>query len=71
MAKAKILQEAKAELERHVWGTFVEGKASGALGGTGLVLSLFFESRFIPGGVASTASARSVNQALSQLPAVM
>jgi hypothetical protein len=55
MAKAKILQEAKAELERHVWGTFVEGKASGALGGTGLVLSLFFESRFIPGGVASTA----------------
>jgi hypothetical protein len=38
MDKAKILQEAKAELERHVWGTFVEGKASVALGGTGLVL---------------------------------
>ena len=35
MENAKILQEAKAELERHIWGTFVEGKASVALGGTG------------------------------------
>jgi hypothetical protein len=32
MDKTKILVEAKAELERHVWGTFVEGKASVALG---------------------------------------
>jgi hypothetical protein len=39
MDKAKILQEAKAELERHVWGTFVEGNATVALGGTGLVVS--------------------------------
>jgi hypothetical protein len=39
MDKAKILQEAKAELERHIWGTFVEGKASVALGGTGIVVS--------------------------------
>ena len=33
------LVEAKAELERHVWGTFVEGKATVALGGTGVVVS--------------------------------
>ena len=39
MDRETILQEAKAELERHVWGTFVEGKASVALGGTGLVVS--------------------------------
>jgi hypothetical protein len=39
MDKHKILAEAKAELERHVWGTFVEGKASVALGGTGVVVS--------------------------------
>jgi hypothetical protein len=37
--KVRILQSAKAELERHVWGTFVEGKASVALGGTGVVVS--------------------------------
>jgi hypothetical protein len=36
---ALILQEAKAELERHVWGTFVEGKATVALGGAGVVVS--------------------------------
>ena len=35
----RFLAEAKAELERHVWGTFVEGKASVALGGTGVVVS--------------------------------
>jgi hypothetical protein len=35
----KILMDAKAELERHVWGTFVEGKATVALGGTGVVVS--------------------------------
>jgi hypothetical protein len=34
-----ILQEAKDELERHVWGTFVEGDMSVALGGTGVVVS--------------------------------
>ena len=39
MDKHKILAEAKAELERHVWGTFVEGKATVALGGTGVVVS--------------------------------
>jgi hypothetical protein len=39
MDKHKILVEAKAELERHVWGTFVEGKATVALGGTGVVVS--------------------------------
>jgi hypothetical protein len=37
MEREKILQEAKAELERHIWATFVEGKASVALGGTGVV----------------------------------
>ena len=37
MNREKILQQAKDELERHVWGTFVEGKASVALGGTGVV----------------------------------
>ena len=37
--KDKILADAKAELERHVWGTFVEGKASVALGGTSVVVS--------------------------------
>jgi hypothetical protein len=39
MDRQKILQEAKAELERHVWGTFVEGNMSVALGGTGVVVS--------------------------------
>jgi len=39
MDKHKILVDAKAELERHVWGTFVEGKATVALGGTGVVVS--------------------------------
>jgi hypothetical protein len=39
MNKKRILQEAKAELERHVWGTFVEGDMSVALGGTGVVVS--------------------------------
>jgi hypothetical protein len=39
MDKHKILVEAKAELERHVWGTFVEGKTTVALGGTGVVVS--------------------------------
>jgi len=39
MNMEKILQEAKAELEGHIWGTFVEGKASVALGGTGVVVS--------------------------------
>ena len=39
MDKHKILADAKAELERHVWGTFVDGKATVALGGTGVVVS--------------------------------
>ena len=39
MDKHKFLVDARAELERHVWGTFVEGKASIALGGTGIVVS--------------------------------
>jgi hypothetical protein len=39
MDKDKILADAKAELERHVWGMFVEGKASVALGGAGVVVS--------------------------------
>ena len=39
MDKYKILADAKAELERHVWGTFVEGKATVALGGTGVIVS--------------------------------
>jgi len=39
MNREMILREAKAELERHVWGTFVEGKSSVALGGTGVVVS--------------------------------
>ena len=39
MDRTRILQEAKAELERHVWGTFVEGDMSVALGGSGVVVS--------------------------------
>ena len=39
MDKHKILACAKTELERHVWGTFVEGKATVALGGTGVIVS--------------------------------
>jgi hypothetical protein len=39
MDKHKMLAEAKAELERHVWGTFVEGRASVTLGGTGVIVS--------------------------------
>jgi hypothetical protein len=38
MDREKTLQEAKAELERHIWGTFVEGNATVALGGTGVVV---------------------------------
>ena len=37
MNREMILRDAKAELERHVWGTFVEGKASVILAGTGAV----------------------------------
>ena len=39
MNRTRILQEAKSELEKHVWGTFVEGDMSVALGGTGAVVS--------------------------------
>jgi hypothetical protein len=37
--QAQDLADKKAELERHVWGTFVEGRASVALGATGVVVS--------------------------------
>jgi hypothetical protein len=37
--KAKILQEAKAELIRHSLDTFVEGGVSVALGGNGVVVT--------------------------------
>ena len=39
MDREKVIREAKAELERHIWGTFVEGKATVALGGTGVIVS--------------------------------
>jgi hypothetical protein len=39
MDRKRIIQEAKAELERHIWDTFVEGKATVAFGGTGAVVS--------------------------------
>jgi len=35
MDRKKIIQDAKAELEKDVWGASVEGKASVALGNTG------------------------------------
>jgi hypothetical protein len=38
MYREKILRAAKAELERHVWGTFVDRNMSVALGGTGVVV---------------------------------
>ena len=37
MDKAKILHEAQAELQRHVWGTYVDKGVSIALGGDGIV----------------------------------
>ena len=37
MDKAKILHEAQAELQRHVWGTYVDKGVSIALGGGGIV----------------------------------
>ena len=39
MDKHKMLADAKAELQRHVWGTFVDGKASVANSGTCVVVS--------------------------------
>jgi hypothetical protein len=39
MDREMVIKEAKAELERHIWGTFVEGNMSVALGGTGVVVS--------------------------------
>jgi hypothetical protein len=35
--KAKILHEAQAELQRHVWGTYIDKGVSVALGGNGIV----------------------------------
>jgi hypothetical protein len=39
MDKAKILQQAKAELQRHVWDTFVDDPPSVAQGGKGVVVT--------------------------------
>ena len=37
MDKAKIIHEAQAELQRHVWGTYIDKGVSIALGGDGIV----------------------------------
>jgi hypothetical protein len=37
MGRERSLQEAKDELERHIWGTFVEGNMSVARGGAGVI----------------------------------
>ena len=37
MDKAKILREAQAELQRHVWGTYIDKGVSIALGGDGII----------------------------------
>jgi hypothetical protein len=39
MSRKRILQEAKDELEKHVWATFVEGNMSVALGAAGAIAS--------------------------------
>jgi len=39
MDKEKTFQAAKAKLERHIWGTFVDGDLSVALGGSGVVVA--------------------------------
>ena len=36
MDKAKILREAQIELQRHVWGTYIDKGVSMALGGDGI-----------------------------------
>ena len=36
MNKHKILAEAKAELQRYVWGTYIDKGVSMALGGNGI-----------------------------------
>ena len=36
MDKAKILRDAQAELQRHVWGTYIDTGVSMALGGDGI-----------------------------------
>jgi hypothetical protein len=36
MDKAKILQAAQTELQRHTWGAFVDEGLTMALGGTGI-----------------------------------
>jgi len=38
MDKAKILHEAQTELQRHVWGTYVDKGVSVALGENGIVV---------------------------------
>ena len=37
MDKSKILHEAQIELQRHVWGTYIDKNVSIALGGDGIV----------------------------------
>jgi hypothetical protein len=37
MNKAKILRDAQVELQRHVWGTYIDKGVSIALGGDGIV----------------------------------
>jgi hypothetical protein len=39
MDKAKILREAKAELLRHAWDTFVDNPPSVTTGGSGVVVT--------------------------------
>jgi hypothetical protein len=39
MDKAKILQQAKIELQRHVWDTYVDEPPSVAQGGKGVVVT--------------------------------
>lgn len=36
MNKAKILRDAQVELQRHVWGTYIDKGVSMALGGDGI-----------------------------------
>ena len=38
MDKAKILHEAQTELQRHVWGTYIDKGVSVALGGDGILV---------------------------------
>jgi hypothetical protein len=37
MDKARLLREARSELQRHAWGTYIDKGVSIALGGDGIV----------------------------------